>query len=86
MRALNPVMTRGDYELTEQAKQRRQSIQEHLDKVHRQRKLIAELGRKGKDSRPSRHALRDMLVELESILSDHHNLAAKSNQEADVTP
>jgi hypothetical protein len=72
-------MTRRDYELTEQAKQHRQSIHEHLDKVYRQRKLIAELGRKGKDCRPSRHALRDMLVGLESMLSDHQNLAAESN-------
>jgi hypothetical protein len=67
-------MNRQEIELTNEAVEHRRKLQEQLAAVSRQRFLIIELERKGKDAMLKRHALHDMVHTLDVLLAEHNHL------------
>jgi hypothetical protein len=76
-------MSRVTIDLSEQAALHRQRINEHMRRLHYQRRLVVELESKGSDARPARRALRVMLLGLEAMLAEHQRLA-KVTQKKDI--
>jgi hypothetical protein len=61
-------------DLTAKELQLRQLIRAHVERLHRQRKLVEGLDRDGKNARQERLALRIMLVGLDAMLAECKHL------------
>jgi hypothetical protein len=77
-------MGRAEIERSEEVTLHRQRIHEHLEKMHRERKLLVELERQDKDTVPHRQILKNMLSTLDDLLSEHHQLVTRKIQKVEV--
>jgi hypothetical protein len=76
-------MSKANGDASTQEARYRQRLNRHLDKLALHRTLIADMEHEGKDVRPVREKLRDLLTELDTILSEYQKIAgAEGNTEA----
>jgi hypothetical protein len=66
-------------DLSEEAVQYRQRIQQHMRCLGGQRKLVAKLELEGKAPRPARQDLRVMLFGHEALLAEHQRAHGKKS-------
>jgi hypothetical protein len=62
----------------------RKRILDHLDQIDRQRALIADLERQDKKARSAREVLRNMLMNLETLLAANQLITAKGSKSGEI--
>jgi hypothetical protein len=69
-------MTKANIDLSPEGRLYRQRIHEHLEKLKLQRKVLAQQEREGTNTKAARLGLRELLMELEAMLSEHKTLVS----------
>lgn len=79
-------MSRGQPKtFSEKVELGRRRISELMGKIASQRKYIAALEVEQKDARPARRSLKEMLVVLEEMLAEQHQIMMEEMKERETT-